>query len=211
MNRKRHTRESRLRAQLAISVRSFVPPPKRKRYTRKQSQHEETSSEWTLVFDTETRSDAAQSLRFGVYELYRGRQLTGHGVFFDRENLSKTEQTLLQSYASARGLSFLDKSTFIDDVFYGMAYEFRATIVGFNLPFDLSRLAVRHGPARGRTMRGGFTFQLSGNRWKPRIQIKHLSARASLIQFTKPFSRFDTKSMRKNRKRPSLEEVPLLM
>jgi hypothetical protein len=57
-------------------------------------------------------------------------------------------------------------TAFVDDVFYGLAYDLRATIVGFNLPFDLSRLAVRHGPARSK-MRGGFTFQLSEDDRKP--------------------------------------------
>jgi hypothetical protein len=72
-----------------------------------------------------------------------------------------------------------------------------ATIVGFNLPFDLSRLAIRHGSARGRTMRGGFTFQLSRDPWRPRVQVKHLSARSALIQFTKPRPRNDTRGERR--------------
>ena len=41
------------------------------------------------------------------------------------------------------------------------AYDLRASIVGFNLPFDISRLAIKHGSARGKAMRGGFTFKLS--------------------------------------------------
>lgn len=75
------------------------------------------------------------------------------------------------------------RDEFVDKVFYGIAYDLRASIVGFNLPFDLSRLAIRHGPARGKTMKGGFTFQLSNDPWKPRVQVRHLNARASLIQF----------------------------
>jgi hypothetical protein len=42
---------------------------------------------------------------------------------------------------------------------------------------------MRHGAARGKTMKGGFTFQLSNDPWKPRVQVRHLNARASLIQF----------------------------
>ena len=50
---------------------------------------------------------------------------------------------------------------FVDEVLYGRAYDLRASIVGFNLPFDISRLAIGHGSARGKAMRGGFTFKLS--------------------------------------------------
>jgi hypothetical protein len=92
------------------------------------------------------------------------------------------------------------KVAFVDDVFYGLAYDLRATIVGFNLPFDLSRLAVRHGPARGKT-RGGCSFQLSEDTRKARVQVKHISGRASLIQFAALRKRRDTKGDRKKQDR----------
>jgi hypothetical protein len=181
---------------LAISIRAFVPPPTVKKFTRKLRKLRQTQSEWTLVFDTETNTDAAQALRFGVYHLYKGDQLDEAGIFIDPEILSGKETSLLTAYATAHDLKLMNKAQFIDDVFYGVAYELRATIIGFNEPYDLARPAVRHGPARGKTMRGGFTFQLSTNPWKPRVQIKHLSGRAAFIQFTKPRPRFDTRGMR---------------
>jgi len=87
---------------------------------------------------------------------------------------------------------------FIDNVFYEVGYHFRAAIVGFNLPFDLSRLAVDHEAARAvtfsrkddpdikvtsRSMVGGFTFQLSQHK-RSRIRIKHRSSRDAFYQFT---------------------------
>lgn len=184
---------------LAISIRAFVPPPQVKAFTRRRPKVSQNQSEWTLVFDTETKTDAAQSLRFGVYQIYKADSLQEAGIFYDPEGLSEAERSLLCAYAVARGLKVFTRAQFVDDVFYGIAYDLRATIVGFNLPFDLSRLAIRHGSARGKTMRGGFTFQLSSDPWKPRVQVKHLSGRASLIQFTKPRPRFDTRGMRKKR------------
>ena len=56
-------------------------------------------------------------------------------------------------------LELLTAAEFVEKISYGYGYELRATIVGFNLPFDLSRLAIRHGSARRRPMRGGFSFQ----------------------------------------------------
>ncbi|HZZ23522.1 MAG TPA: hypothetical protein VFE60_13525 [Roseiarcus sp.] len=65
--------------------------------------------------------------------------------------------------------------------FYGSGYAFGAQIVGFNLPFDLSRLAISHASAR-RSMRGGFSLTLSED-WPP-VAVKHLSQRSAWIRFT---------------------------
>src|ERR1700722_8737343 len=81
-------------------------------------------------------------------------------------------------------------TAFVEDVFFRRGYELRATIVGFNLPFDISRLALGWVPARGK-MRGGFSFKMSEKWWRPHVQIKHLSGRAAFIQFTSPTKRND--------------------
>jgi hypothetical protein len=192
--------QSRERDLLPIAVRAFVPPPKSAKGFRKS--RKSGPSEWALVLDCETTTEVSHQLRFGTFQVYNGVQLIEAGIFFDPSSLTRPEQDLLRRYASDHQLRLLSKDQFVDDIFYGMGYELRATIIGFNLPFDLSRLAIRHGPARGRTMRGGFTFQLSKNPWKPRIQIKHLSSRAALIQFTKPRRRNDTRGMRKRLQKP---------
>src|SRR5271166_4770057 len=77
-------------------------------------------------------------------------------------------------------IRLLTRTEFVDEVFYGSAYAVGAQIVGFNLPFDLSRLAIRHASAR-RGMRGGFSLTLS-EEWPP-VAVKHLSQRSALIRF----------------------------
>ena len=91
-------------------------------------------------------------------------------------------------------------TTFVEDVFFRRGYELRATIVGFNLPFDISRLALGWVPARGK-MRGGFSFKMSEKWWRPRVQIKHLSGRAAFIQFTSPTKRNDNPRDRREGRR----------
>jgi hypothetical protein len=186
---------SNARDPLTISLRAFVPPPEASKSARKSKKS--PASEYTLVFDCETTTELSHQLRFGAYQVYKGRALIQAGVFIDPDTLTKDEHVLLKRYAISRQLRFLTKEQFVEDVFYGTGYDLRATIVGFNLPFDLSRLAIRHSTAKGKTMRGGFSLQLSANRWRPRVQIKHLSARAALIQFTKPRHRNDSRGMRK--------------
>ncbi len=78
--------------------------------------------------------------------------------------------------------------------FYLAAYKARSLVVGFNLPFDLSRLACRVGKARGRYA-GGFSlalwdYQDEDGTWhiykhRPRIAIKHIDSKRALMAFTK--------------------------
>lgn len=180
---------------LSIALRAYVTGAAQSAKKWKRRGLKEPSP-WVLIFDMETLTDPSQHRRFGFYQLRKRGELFEAGVFFDPMVLSEKEQTITRAYARLRGLKCRTIAEFVDEVFFGMAYELRANIVGFNLPFDLSRLAIRHGSARGK-MRDGFTFQLSEHPWKPRIAIKHLSSRSAFIQFTAPRKRNDTRGMRK--------------
>jgi hypothetical protein len=147
-------------------------------------------SKWTLVLDTETTTDPSQRLRFGCYQLRKGEVLYEAGVFFDPDVLSGDERRTLETFAAVHRLRCMTHTAFVEDVFFRRGYDLRATIVGFNLPFDISRLALGWVPARGK-MRGGFSFKMSDKWWRPRVQIKHLSGRAAFIQFTSPTKRND--------------------
>jgi len=109
---------------------------------------------------------------------------------------------LLRNLCGERGHKLRTVAEFVDEILFDRAYDLRASIVGFNLPFDVSRLAVKHGSARGKAMRGGFTFKLSRVWWRPAIQVRHLNARASLIQFTHPPKRRDPRGQRKRKIAP---------
>jgi hypothetical protein len=185
---------------LPLAVRAYVPLAKSER--QKRSRSSPGSSEWVLIFDTETTTDPAQRLRFGSFQLRRGDELEKHGLFHDPAALTKRDQRVLTSFARSNGLELLTAAEFVENVFFKFGYELRATIVGFNLPFDVSRLAIRHNSARRRPMRGGFSFQLSENRWRPRVQVKHLSRRASMIRFTAPRRQRTPSGMRKHTRVP---------
>ena len=128
-----------------------------------------------MTFDTETGTDPAQQLRIGAYQLRRGVRLTEKGVFYDPQSLTADEAALLASYGERHGYRLLTVREFVDEVFYGQAYDKRGTIVGANLPFDISRLACHHAAARkwtppknkkpraksDKSMIGGFTFKLT--------------------------------------------------
>src|SRR5262249_21215701 len=122
-----------------------------------------------LVFDTETTIDASQALIAGVHRYYRvegWEEETPHltcveeGIFLgDDDVLADPAATrLVERYvANAKGpagdahdarssLRLLTRSQFVRHVLLG-AIAAKATVVGFNLPFDLSRIAIDWGIA----------------------------------------------------------------
>jgi hypothetical protein len=146
-----------------------------------------TPSDWVLIFDCETCTTPDQRLRFGGYQLRYKGEVWESGAFYEPHVLSEDEVAILQQVIDD-GRSNFDvpiylrtRAEFVDEILYRSAYAVGAQIVGFNLPFDLSRLASRHASAR-RSMKGGFSLTLSED-WPP-VAVKHLSQRAALIRFT---------------------------
>lgn len=88
------------------------------------------------------------------------------------------------------------RRAFVDKVLWKWAYKERALVVGFNLPFDLSRLAIGWGKAHDR-FNGGFSFTYweyrneTTDEWhehpyRPRICVKHMDSKRALKGFTRP-------------------------
>jgi hypothetical protein len=205
-------------ARLPIAVRAYAQRLKKRTARRKASWVQET--DWprdVVVFDTETTTNKTQRLTFGSYRFGRwsedGTQIEcrEEGLFYADE-LPKTDPegfALLQEYAKSRraevvsecpdSILLLSRSEFVEEVLYQLGYKARALIVGFNLPFDLSRLAVDCGAGRGR-FRGGFSFVMSRyrdkrtrkllpNPFQPRIRIRHVDSKRAFIEFNRPKER----------------------
>jgi hypothetical protein len=151
-----------------------------------------------LVIDTETRVDATQGLTFGSYQFIRGGECLEEGLFL-APDLPEQDRKILERYAAEhsadaanRKLKLLTLQQFLKK-FYQAVYKGRCLLVGFNLPFDLSRLARNSAIARGR-FAGGFSLGLWSyindqgieceNRYRPRIAIKHIDGKRALKGFT---------------------------
>lgn len=179
---------------LPVAVRAYASSESRKDRHPYRSTSE--PSEWSLVFDTETETGAAQQLRFGTYQVRRASVLIEEGVFFDEQIPPHDLATLQACLKGHPNRQLRPLPDFIENVLFYYAYDLRALCIGFNLPFDISRIALEHDSAR-RAMKGGFTFKLSDKRSRPRIQVKHLSSRASLIRFGLPWKQLTPRGMRK--------------
>ena len=180
----------------SIAIRAYSERPDRKPLGSRAPRRPSEPSEWTLLFDCETTIDAAQRLRFGVFQVRRNELLDREGIFYDPEALIAAERSLLRKFSAMHRIELLSVKAFREDIFLKYGYVRHATVVGFNLPFDISRIAVGHGSAR-REMRGGFSFDITGKPEHPRVRVKHLNPRASLIDFGIPAEQETPRTWRK--------------
>jgi hypothetical protein len=185
---------------LRLALRAYTEPARRAR-----PRPAPTSDTWRrprllLALDTETET-AGQALLFGSARLYRYDDLLLRPVgelLFHAEDLQQRDPeglACLDEYAFRTGLPLVSRSVFCEQMLWRLAFKARAWVVGFNLPFDLSRLALAHGDAKGR-FRGGFSFVLWGdtspdgtvreNMFRPRLLIKALDSKRAFIEFARP-------------------------
>ena len=196
-NRRIHRSKSAMKPRFVtpIAVRAYSERSGRKPLGSRLPSANSGASEWTLVFDCETTVDAAQTLRFGGFQVRNGEILEREGFFFDATTITPGEEATIRAYVDARCIELLTIAEFRSGVFLKYGYVRQGMVVGFNLPFDISRIAVSHGSAR-REMRGGFSFDLTGNSEDPRVRVKHLSPRAALIDFGVPGEQETTRAWR---------------
>ena len=171
---------------LSIAVRAYAVPVRGAKQHPPQADDSSADigpSAYTLVFDVETMTDAAQQARIVPYQLRENDALREEGIAYDPLTLTDAERSMLYSYAAAHSLMVRTVAAFVDDVFFPYIYDRNARCIAFNLPFDVSRLAIYHNTSKGKRMRGGFSFQLSADRYRPRVQVKHLNNRTAFVSF----------------------------
>ena len=183
-------------------------------YVRKpRPERPDSGPKWpdrALVFDCETRTDTAQRLTFGVYRLCRlrgdGYETEAEGLYYG-DAVTAHERDVLDAYVRSPAhhpdvtvktfppklrLPIYSCAAFIEQVFW-KAIRRGALVVGFNLKFDLSRLAVQWRAADD----GGFslvfserrsrkTGQIEPNPERPRIRVTSKDSHTAFITLLKP-------------------------
>lgn len=148
----------------------------------KERQHNFLNYDRIFVFDTETTTDEYQNLKFGSFVIYKGDIIKKIGLFYNPSFISEKELKMLQIYCSHNHLVKLYSLNQFIEIFYQTVYVEKTLCIGFNLPFDLSRLAFEFGYAQ-RSMKGGFVLHLSKEKKFPPIRIKHNNSNQSFIRF----------------------------
>ena len=98
--------------------------------------------------------------------------------------LSPDELAMLQQFADDHGAELLTVDDFMDQVFFRYVQGQKVTVVGANLFFDLTRLAIGHGHAQ-RDFAGGFRLRLNRNLRLTRaydIIAKSLGGKKSMLK-----------------------------
>jgi hypothetical protein len=183
---------------LPIAVRVYPAPANAKTHNNRPPKRWRRPGAM-FVFDTETRTDATQRLTFGSYRFVVNGECLEESIFH-ADDLPERDRNILRQYVSthraetARGnreLKLLTRSEFLGRLFKAV-YKGRCLLVGFNLPFDLSRIAFDVATARGRYA-GGFSLGLWSymkdaverhDNYRPRIFIKHIDSKRALKGFT---------------------------
>lgn len=166
------------------------------------------ASDWAIVFDTETTVDLRQRCRVGLYRIYERERLDEERFFYDPATLSLTEIECLRSHSRRLGIEPpITLAEFRLEVLLKRGYATGAKIIGFNLPFDLARVALDAAPARPtkfrKKFRGGFTHKLSEAAYWPHIQVKHIGPKAAFMEFAVPGGQPTSRSRRKAGRRNS--------
>jgi hypothetical protein len=187
-----------------IFVRAHAPLPSKKSswsgfYRRK----------WpgsVLVFDTETRTDPTQELNFGCFHRYELKQnkyrCVEEGLFY-ADHLKRADRAVLERYVRnplnvprtdifppQLRLRLMSRNAFVRKLFWGTVRR-GDLVVGFNLPFDLSRLAVKFANAK----KSGWSLALTlrkGRRSgkteidieRPRIVITSINSKSAFFKLS---------------------------
>ncbi|WP_445475701.1 DNA polymerase [Methanococcoides methylutens] len=126
-----------------------------------------------FVFDTETTIDSYQNLKIGYFQVYQEDFYQQEGFFYDPSMLSEKETKCIVDYASKHNIELFTSKEFVEDVFYSEVYKLKSLCIGYNLAFDISRLAFVCNPSRNWS-KGGFTFTLSKKDSNPQVIIRKL-------------------------------------
>ncbi len=151
-----------------------------------------------LTLATETTFDQQQSLTFGSCAVWINGSLYKICLFHE-EGLDSKKVDVIRQVGNALQkekdctVTVLSKDEFVTNVFYPYVYEARAKCVGFDLPYELSRLAASWGTAR--KIQNAFSMKLvEGIPRIPAIRIKSIDSNVAFIQFATPLR---TKSEKK--------------
>jgi hypothetical protein len=196
------SRKRRSPTHLRIAVRVYPEPHPRRVLRRKRLAHWRRPHQ-LFAFDAETRTDVTQALTIASYRYYEYGVCLEEGLFFG-DDLAEADCATLEAYAAThaadtdrrRGvpeLKLLSRRQFLEKL-YAVMYATRGLVVGVNLNFDISRVAIDYGTARGGRFSGGFSLALweyqdkTGvwhiNKHRPRITIKHIDSKRALKGLT---------------------------
>lgn len=168
-----------------VFVRVFEEP--KRKAARREFPQAKPNDRLTLVFDTETTTDTKQELRFGIAQVYADGRLTRTIVLTGQTTDSEAKS--ISVWAEIQRAEVLPVERFVSEVFLPLAVDMRAVVVGFNLPFDLSRIAAGWEPKKKIAGKDAWTLWLvprsnPRSAYIPRVRIQRVDTTKGFIGFT---------------------------
>ncbi|MHB8546479.1 MAG: hypothetical protein ACYDAJ_06905 [Nitrosotalea sp.] len=168
------------------AVRAYSMPKNPPFVYRGRKEPQKTWFDRILLFDTETTADIYQNLKFGYFEIYQHRILEYRGIFYDTKAIKPKEKIILKSHCKQNKIRLYLIEKF-REIFIHEAYDLETLCVGFNLPFDLTRIAINASSGRGKR-KSSFSLKLSNKNYIPRLYVKHVTNTFSFIEWgSSPF------------------------
>jgi hypothetical protein len=189
---------------LPIALRAYALPSRNEGTSRRSAHPGRRRSDLMLVIDCETTIDRTQALTFGCARLWKRkggewrprREWLVYADDLPTEQLNVIRACVKGRRTAGRRIEVYSRREFVRRVFFPLAYRARALVVGFNLPFDLSRLAFKAGESRGGFTAGGFSLALAdwqdptGNlredAFWPRIAVKTIDSKRHRTEVKRP-------------------------
>jgi hypothetical protein len=163
-------------------VRAYITAKNKPR--KKSFKETEFDRSRVFAFDTETTIDQFQNLKVGSYSVYnlKNESVEDTGLFYSKECTEK-EIKIIKKYAVSHQLDCLTRDDFITKKFYQYTQKQKIPCIGFNLPFDISRIALEATPARGEKFYRGFSFKLAEGGGYSRLRVKSDKTKGTNISF----------------------------
>ncbi|MGI0132813.1 MAG: hypothetical protein ACREDK_06970 [Thermoplasmata archaeon] len=140
----------------------------------------------TLVFDTETKTNVHQELRFGIAQVYSNGRLLE--TFLFTGEVTPKEETAISEWAKEHRATVLPVQTFVSREFLPRVLGMKAVVVGFNLPFDLSRIAADWRPKKKGRGKPWWTLLMVPESnpkfaYVPRLRVQRVNSFFSFFEF----------------------------
>lgn len=169
-------------------------------------------SHYALFFDTETTTDPSQALTFGTFRycyIHADGDISTltEGLIYadDLPGRNPDGYAALRTYADGHTpeidwrftdrepnpvFEILSRHEFTKRWLWLVGHQHQELVVGFNLPFDLTRISTEAYEARG-DYTGGFSLVLfthpdgNENTYRPRLRVRIVNSKAAFISYAK--------------------------
>ena len=195
--------ESVYESAVTASFRAWTEPEEQSRKGGKRKPPEPIRH--VLIVDTETTTDIAQQLTFGTWMqgvVNEDGSVTriAEGIFHadDLEETDPEGFVLLRRHCdennadvsehrwSGKRLRFESRTEFVEGTLWRVIGTLRGTVVMFNKPFDISRLAFKAGEGKGENY-GYFVFHLwQESLYRPTVRVKHIDSKKAFMSLSAP-------------------------